>query len=137
MRRHCSENNSMENNPTENSFTPPLAMPSWLLVFLLAFLPLLNNCSSEKPALKPPPDNPIELRVENNSSQVVDVIEAKPCGADDTQYQSQMEAIKPKQRVMLHIYQECVDLVALDSFGNVMDELVGLRLNSNITWKIQ
>ena len=137
MQRHCSQDNAMKNSPTGNSFTPPLNMPLRLLACLMAFLPLLNNCSSEKTALKPPPDNPIELRVENNSLTVIDVIEAKPCGADDKQYQPQMEAIKPKQRVMLHIYQECVDLVALDGFGNVMDELVGLRLNTNITWKIQ
>ena len=104
---------------------------------LLALVPLINNCTPEKPALKPPPENPIELRVENHSSTVIDVIQAKPCGAGDDQYKPQMNAIKPQERIMLHIFEECVDLVALDSFGNVMDELVGLRLNSNITWKIQ
>jgi hypothetical protein len=120
------------------AFFTPHPETHWLLIaVLLISLPLFNNCSSQKPALKPPPENPIELRVENNSQQVIDVIEAKPCGADASQYKPQMEAIKSKQRVMLHIYQECVDLVARDSFGNVMDELVGLRMNSNITWKIE
>jgi hypothetical protein len=104
---------------------------------LLTLLPLINNCSSDKTALKPPPENPIELRVENNSLSVIDVIQAKPCGANEDQYKPQMNGIKPKERIMLHIYEECVDLVALDGFGNVMDELVGLRLNSHITWKIQ
>ena len=106
----------------------------WLI---LACLPLINNCSSEKAALKPPPENPIELRIENNSASVIDVIQAKPCGADAKEYKTQMSAIKPNERIMLHIYEHCVDLVALDGFGNVMDELAGLRLNSNITWKIQ
>ena len=103
---------------------------------LLILFPLINNCSSDKTALKPPPDNPIELRVENNSSSVIDVIQSKPCGANEDQYKSQINSVKPKDRIMLHIYEECVDLVALDGFGNVMDELAGLRLNSRITWKI-
>ena len=111
---------------------------SWgKMCVLLALLFLINNCSSEKAVLKPPPENPIELRVENHAAAVIDVIEAKPCGSDDKQYRPQMEAIKPNQRIMLHIYQDCVDLVARDGFGNVMDELVGLRMNSNITWKIK
>lgn len=108
-----------------------------VVCFWLALALLINNCSSEKSALKPPPENPIELRVENHSSSVIDVIQAKPCGANDDQYKTQMNAIKPEERIMLHIYEDCVDLVALDGFGNVMDELAGLRLNSNITWKIQ
>ena len=108
-----------------------------LLCLFLTVLPLINNCSSEKTALKPPPENPIELRVENNSSSVIDVIQAKPCGADAKEFKTQMNGIKPKERIMLHIYEECVDLEALDGFGNVMNELLGLRLNSNITWKIQ
>ncbi|MGD8593723.1 MAG: hypothetical protein PVF82_12855 [Gammaproteobacteria bacterium] len=112
--------------------------PCWGRIWLLlALIPLINNCSPVKPALKPPPENPIELRVENHSSAVIDVIQSKPCGANDDQYKPQMNAIKPEERIMLHIYEECVDLVALDGFGNVMDELVGLRLNSNITWKIR
>ncbi|WP_455211880.1 hypothetical protein [Kaarinaea lacus] len=115
----------------------PLVKRMGILCLVLAFLPLINNCSTEKAALKPPPDNPIELRVENHASSVIDVIQAKPCGMDDKEYKPQMNGIKPQERIMLHIYEECVDLVALDSFGNVMDELVGLRLNTNITWKIQ
>ncbi|MCG6969179.1 MAG: hypothetical protein LJE85_05345 [Gammaproteobacteria bacterium] len=128
-------------NPGEStaadSATVHPGVPPRLLILLLVFLPMLNNCSSEKAALKPPPENPIELRVENHAAAVIDVIEAKPCGSDDKQYRPQMEAIKPNQRIMLHIYQDCVDLVARDGFGNVMDELVGLRMNSNITWKIK
>ena len=108
-----------------------------IICLVTASLPLINNCSTEKTALKPPPENPIELRVENNATSVIDVIQAKPCGADTKEYRPQMSGIKPKQRVMLHIYEECVDLVALDSFGNVMDEFVGLRMNTHTTWKIQ
>ena len=107
------------------------------VLLCLTSLPLINNCSTEPVALVPPPENPIELRIENNSSTVIDVIRAKPCGSDDSQYKPQMEAVKPNERIMLHIYEHCVDLEALDSFGNVMDELAGLRINSNITWKIQ
>lgn len=98
---------------------------------------LIMNCASEAPELKSTPTNPITLRVENNSSKVIDVIQAKPCGTDNRQFKPQMNAIKPKERIMLQIYEECVDLVALDGFGNVLDELVGLRMNANITWKIQ
>ena len=104
---------------------------------LTVALLMINNCSSEKPALIPPPDHPIQLRVENDSTTVIDVIQAKPCGANAKAYKPQMTSIKPRERIMLQIYQQCVDLVALDAFGNVMDELVGLRLNSNITWKIK
>jgi len=107
------------------------------LCLLVIALPLINNCSSEKAALKPPPTHPIQLRVENDSSTVIDVIQAKPCGTDAKHYKPQMNSIKPHERVMLQIYEHCVDLVALDGFGNVMDELGGLRLNSNITWKIK
>jgi hypothetical protein len=103
----------------------------------LSLLLLLSACASEPVGLKPPPEDPIKLRVINQSDTVIDVIDAKPCGADDSQYKTQMESIKPNQRIMLHIYQECVDLVALDAFGSALDELPGLRLNSNITWKIQ
>ena len=107
------------------------------LCLLLAVLLLINNCSSNKPGLKPPPENPIQLRVENDSPNVIDVIQSKPCGTDATQYRPQMNTIKPKERIMLQIYEECVDLIALDAFGSVMDELEGLRLNSNITWRIK
>lgn len=107
------------------------------LCLLIIVITLLNNCSSEKPAIKPPPQHPIQLRVENDSSTVIDVIQAKPCGAKPALYKPQMNAIKPKERIMLQFYEECVDLVALDAFGNIMDELGGLRLNSNITWKIK
>lgn len=106
------------------------------IVFVIFSL-LITNCSSDKETLKPPPENPIQLRVENKSASVIDVINAKPCGASDEHYKPQMNAIKPNDRILLQIYEECVDLVALDGFGNVLDELVGLRLNSNITWKIR
>ena len=104
---------------------------------LVSVIFLFNNCSSNKPAIQPPPDHPIQLRVENNSSTVIDVIQAKPCGAAASGYKPQMNTIKPQERIMLQIYEHCVDLVALDAFGNVMDELAGLRLNTNITWKIK
>jgi hypothetical protein len=111
----------------------------FLIVFslLLTALLLINNCSSNKNGLKPPPEHPIQLRVVNESATVIDVIQAKPCGAKARQYKPQINTIKPQERIMLQIYEECVDLVALDAFGNVMDELAGLRLNSNITWKIK
>ena len=36
--------------------------PCWGRIWLLlALIPLINNCSPVKPALKPPPENPIEL----------------------------------------------------------------------------
>lgn len=106
-------------------------------VVFVIFLLLITNCSSDKAVLKPPPETPIQLRVENNSAGVIDVINSKPCGASEEHYKPQMNTIKPNDRIMLHIYEECVDLEALDGFGNVLDELVGLRLNSNITWKIR
>lgn len=102
----------------------------------IALLLLINNCSLDKAALKPPPDHPIQLRVENHSPTVIDVIQAKPCGSDPKQYKPQITGVKPKERIMLEIYEDCVDLIALDGFGNIMDELAALRLNSNITWKI-
>lgn len=120
-----------------NASHPPLASRLGMACLVLMFAPLINNCSTQKAGLKPPPENPIELRVENNASSVIDVIQAKPCGTNEKEYKPQMNGIKPGERIMLHIYEECVDLVALDSFGNAMDELVGLRMNSNITWKIQ
>lgn len=110
------------------------------LRFLLAAVAMsliLISCGSEKKALKPPPEHPIELRVENLSTTVIDEIQAKPCGYSNEYFKTQMHGLKPKQRTMLHIYQECVDLIALDGFGNVMDQLVGLRLNTHITWKIK
>ena len=104
-----------------------------LYLVLLAFF---FGCSSEPVGLKPPPENPIQLKVENNSADVIDVIQAKPCGSGDENYKTQIHGVKPQERITLQIYEECVDLVALDGFGNVMDSLVGLRLNSYITWKI-
>ena len=60
---------------------------------LTVALLMINNCSSEKPALIPPPDHPIQLRVENDSTTVIDVIQAKPCGANAKAYKPQMTSL--------------------------------------------
>lgn len=98
---------------------------------------LLLSCATEVP--KPPKlsKNPIQLRVHNVSNNIIDSIEAKPCGYSSKQYKTQMTGIKPQQKIMLEIYQQCVDLVALDGFGTVLDELTHLRLNSNTIWTIR
>lgn len=97
---------------------------------------LIISCASDAPKPPPIPKHPIQLRVHNESDKIIDAIDAKPCGFKAKYYKTQMTGIKPGQKIMLEIYQQCVDLVALDGFGTVLDELKYLRLNSHITWKI-
>ncbi|MDH5327570.1 MAG: hypothetical protein OEZ68_01520 [Gammaproteobacteria bacterium] len=80
---------------------------------------------------------PIQLRVHNNSSNIIDSIDAKPCGSGPEQYKTQMTGIKPQQKIMLEIYMSCVDLVATDGFGTPLAELTQLRLNTNTIWSIR
>ena len=107
-----------------------------ILIFLISSL-LVISCATEAPKPPPIPKNPIQLRVHNDSDKFVDTINAKPCGGTTKDYKTQLTGLKPGQKIMLEIYQQCVDLVALDGFGSVLGELKYLRLNSNITWNIR
>ena len=97
----------------------------------------LTACSTQTSKPFAPPSKPIQLRVHNDSEKIIDSIDAKPCGSTNKEYKTQMTGIKPQQKIMLEIYMHCVDLVALDGFGTVLNELQSLRLNSNITWSIR
>jgi hypothetical protein len=98
----------------------------------------LSRCGSQ-PEVELPPlsENPYRLQVVNSSTEVVDAIQFKPCGTPEKHYATLTTGIKPNQKVILNVYNVCIDVIAVDAFRQTLYEQDGFNMNQHTTWKIK
>jgi hypothetical protein len=78
----------------------------------------LSHCASDPTAVDLPPkaENPFKVHIINNTKAFVDTVQIKPCGTPAKYYTTLTQSIKPEEKVMLDVYEMCIDVVAEDSF---------------------
>ena len=120
-----------------NSRLHPHCRSKLCTIFGLITLLLLAGCASEEKIVEvPTTENPYALRIVNHTSNVVDNVKFKPCGTPTTHYATLTDKIQPQQKVMLNVYNLCVDLVAEDAFRQPLYQKTDLILNKETVWTL-
>lgn len=68
------------------------------------------------------------FHIANNSEQYVDTVRFKPCGTPQKQYATLASNIKPNEKIILNVYEVCIDVVAEDAFQQTVYEQNGIRM---------
>lgn len=103
---------------------------------------LLAGCSTSAMQDSPAPagqsDQTVrQLQITNHSSAVVNAIKYKPCNAATDVFLTLAENLKPKERVVFNLYDVCIDLKALNTFEDTLEEKNNLSLSEKGVWDIR
>ena len=95
---------------------------SFIISVFFAFS--LSHCASDPTVVDLPPkaENPFKMHIVNNTKEYVDTVQIKPCGTPAKYYTDLTHGIKPDQKVILNVYEMCIDVVAEDSFRQTVYE---------------
>jgi hypothetical protein len=99
---------------------------------------ILSHCASEPTVEAPPPvENPYQLNVINNRAEIVDTVRLKPCGTPAKFYTTAANGLKPNERVMVNVYNVCVDVKAEDGFRHTLYEQSDLLVSKTKTLQLK
>ena len=106
------------------------------VVFLSACSTTDKQTSSE---LAAPAVNEVaqQLQITNYTNAVVNTIKYKPCNAGKDVFLTLAENLKPKERVVFNLYDVCIDLKALNTFDDMLEEKSSLNLSQKVNWDIR
>jgi S-ribosylhomocysteine lyase LuxS involved in autoinducer biosynthesis len=78
-----------------------------------------------------------KIHIVNHTQDFVDTIRFKPCGAPTKLYTTLTGSIKPEEKVMLNVYELCIDVVAEDAFQQTVYEQNNVKVTHSVTLDIK
>lgn len=78
-----------------------------------------------------------KMHIVNHTKDFVDTVRFKPCGAPTKSYTTLTSSIGPEQKVMLNVYELCIDIVAEDAFRQTVYEQSNIKVTHSTTLNIK
>jgi len=78
-----------------------------------------------------------KIAIVNASSNVINSIQYRPCGANDDQYRYLTSNLRPNEKLSINIYSQCVDLIATNAFKRNLVDVKNVDLSKIKTWTIK
>jgi hypothetical protein len=78
-----------------------------------------------------------KMHVVNHTKDFVDTIRFKPCGAPIKSYTTLTDSLGPKEKVMLHVHELCIDVIAEDAFQQTVFEQSDIKVTHRTTLDIK
>ena len=111
----------------------------WAMLILLPVL-LLSACASNPPGLPTQEElakmHVHHLQVVNNSKQVINAIRYKPCGGEQSGFHTLAQNLMPQERVAFNLFDNCIDVQAVNTFDQTLSEQKGLVMSENAVWEL-
>jgi hypothetical protein len=78
-----------------------------------------------------------KMHIINHTKDFVDTVRFKPCGAPVKSYTTLTSSIGPEEKVMLNVYELCIDVIAEDPFQQTVFEQSDINVTSRTTLDIK
>lgn len=121
---------------------------SFIISLFFAFS--LSHCSTTAPKAPVGPTKPVAkqeapvnvgkphaFHIVNSSEQHVDTIRFKPCGTAEKHYATLASNVRPKEKLIMNVYEVCIDVLAEDAFQQTVYEQNDIRMTQKTNLNIK